>query len=196
MFSQANLELKPSIRVAILLSIPCIATLILILVAQIPFIILIILVCLHLTLSYKFISKFALLNTPSSIKVVQIIQQHIFLEDKSGQRYLATPLAKNIIHPTFSLLSFDCIKTNNLTAQGDEIEDEFKLYPESNSEIMHTDTINKNTDLLPYKLINLVHDYISTTFLCNNRRHLFICRYNAVNSSAFRRVRVWLRFKA
>ena len=195
MFSQVSLELKPSIRVAILLSIPCIASLILIILAQIPFIILIPLVCIHLILSYRFISNMAFLSFPSSIKCLEINEQAIFLEDKRGQRYIATPSGKNILYQAFSLLSFVCEKSNSLPAQTDVTQAKSKQYQESDTEIISTNFDRPRSGFITNKLYINSQSLIRKNFLFKNRRHLFICRYNAVNSSDFRRVRVWFRFK-
>lgn len=195
MFNQTKLELKPSIRVAVLLLIPCIATLILILTSQIPFFISFILTCLHLIVSYQVITQFALLRLPSSIIYLEINNKVIYLEEKSGQRYTATPFGKNIIHPVFSLLSFDCNKSNDLLDQTDNDEHIDELNPNSTTEIIDNNIDDLTSDTTLQKILAHIDGYISKIFLSKNRRHLFICRYNAVNSSAFRRVRVWLRYK-
>lgn len=194
MFSQANLELKPSIRVAILSSIPCIATLVLILAAQIPFIISILLLCLHLTLSYKFISQIALLSSPSSIRFIQTNEQNIYLEDNSGRCYTAKLLGNKTLHPAFTLLSFDCEKSEENSVQVEDIPDELLVNHDPGTEIISTNVINQKS-IFPKKLRCYTQDFIRKAIILKNRRHLIICRYNAANSSDFRRIRVWFRFK-
>lgn len=194
MFSQANLELKPSIRVAILLSIPCIATLILILAAQIPFIISLLLVCIHLSLSYKFITKFALLSSTSSIKFIQANKQTIYLKDKCGRCYIAKSLGNKTLHPAFTLLSFDCEKSKENSGQVEVIPDELTANTGKSTEIISSSIINQKS-IFPQKLRCYTQNFIRGIIILKNRRHLIICRYNAVNSSDFRRIRVWFRFK-
>jgi hypothetical protein len=193
-FNQNRLELKPSFRVAILLSIPCIAALLLIISAKIPVFISLIIVGIHLYLSYQFISRIALLASPFSIQFLQIDNQNIYLEDKSGRRYIARPLEKNIIHPAFSLLSFECDPLNSLDSQTQPAEIDAGLEQMTTTEIFTTDLINNSSGKSTRSLLEAIRNFSGTKIPPKNRRHLFICRYNAVDSSAFRRVRVWLKF--
>lgn len=194
MFSPIKLELKPSIRVAIFFSIPCLATLVLILTADIPPLFTFLFVCIHLLLSYKIISKLALLSLPSSIQSVRVDKKAIYLEDKSGQLYIAKPVGKNIIHPTFSLLSFDCIESTTSTPKIIEEECDLALQQKSTTETINGNIIDQNSNLFIDKLLSFKQYSIDRVFLFKNRRHLFICRYNTDNSRAFRQVRVWLKF--
>jgi hypothetical protein len=193
-FNQNRLELKPSFRVAILLSIPCIAALLLIISAKIPVSISLIIVGIHLYLSYQFISRIALLASPFSIQFLQIDNQNIYLVDKCGRRYIARHLEKNIIHPAFSLLSFECDPLNSLASQTQPTEINAGLEQMTTTEIFTTDLINDSSGISLRSLLEAIRDFFSTKIPPKNRRHLFICRYNVVDASAFRRVRVWLKF--
>lgn len=194
MSSQTKLALKPSIRVAIFLSTPCIATLILILSAKTPILITIILACFHIVISYQFISKIALLSSPFSIISIHLDNKSIYLEDKLGRRFIAKPLEKNIIYPAFTLLSFECESVNNLSMQTNPTNKADSLNQAQTTEIITTDYRGKLSDHSIIDSLESIKDHIKTRFLSKNRRHLFICRYNAVNSSAFRRIRVWFKF--
>lgn len=183
MFNQTRLEIKPSIRVAILLSIPCIASLILILAAQIPLFIFITLISFHLYLSYHIITKLALLSSPHSITTLVIENQTIFLEDQNGTRFTAKSLEKSIIFPVFTLLSFDCEEAFDSNLKTVPITEFFTAEKYKSSA----------GNLIRYSL-GIISKLFNKTFLYKNRRHLFICRYNAANPIAFRRVRVWFKF--
>jgi hypothetical protein len=193
-FNQNRLELRPSFRVAILLSTPCIAALILIISAKIPVFISLTCVGIHLYLSYQFISRIALLASPFSIQFLQIDNQNIYLEDKCGRRYIAWPLEKNIIHPAFSLLSFECEPLNNLPSQTKSAENYMNFEQITTTEIFTTDAINNSSAKSLRNLLESISEFFSTGILSKNTRHLFICRYNAVDLSVFRRIRVWLKF--
>ena len=110
MFNQVSLELFPSLRVAGLVSIPCLASLGLILLADIPFFITLILLAIHLIITYRCIRLFGLLNTPSSISIIELQNNQVYLKDTEGIRFKAQLISKGFIFPSFSLLSFECEK--------------------------------------------------------------------------------------
>ncbi len=194
MFNPTKLELKPSISVATVLAIPCIATLILIISVQLPIAFVLPLVCVHLFLSYRFISTVALLSLPRSIQAIQIENQQIYLVDKGNQRFLAQPVGKSIIHPLFTFLSFECEHlTAPLTIQK-SLQNSPALGAEESNEIIDiTDNGEIVSNIHSSKTASLL-SYFRNRFHGKNTRHLIICKYNALNSSAFRRLRVWLKF--
>ena len=171
MFNQTKLELLPSIRVACFLALPCLASLVLILLADIPIIFTVLLVFIHIYISYHCISKYAFLASADSICSIHIENSIVYLEDKMGYRYIATLLPKSFIHPIFSLLSFKCepIMTDVKSAN--------KKY---------------NYDSLTH--LDAIFYFFKHRIFSSPRRHLFICRYNTSNSSAYRRARVWFKF--
>ena len=195
MFSQNRLELKPSFRVAIVLSVPCIASLILIISAQIPVFISFILICIHLYLSYKFVARTALLTSPASIQSLQIDNQTIYLDDKSGRRFIARPLEKNILHPTFSLLSFECDQLNSVPVHSKPVEVDANFEQVNTTEFFSTKQFNDSSNHTFKSILVSIRALLNTKILSKNRRHVFICRYNAVDLNAFRRARVWFKFK-
>lgn len=156
MFNQVNLELFPSVRVASLISLPCLASLGLILLADIPLFVTLTLLAIHVIITYRCIRLFGLLNTPSSVSLIELQHNNVYLEDNQGNRFNAKLISKGFIFPSFSLLSFECEK--------EPAEPEFS------------------------------HSKIKDRFMRKPRRHLFICRYNAPNSNAYRRLRVWFKF--
>ncbi len=171
MFSQTKLELVPSIRVAGLLTLPCLASLILILLADIPLLFTLLLLGLQLYISYQCISKHAFLTSPNSIFSIQINTDTVYLEDKTGRRYIATLLPKSVIHPIFSLLSFDCEPI-----------------------ITDAKSIKSQDKYGSIYCLKPIYYFLKNRICANPRRHLFICRYNAANLSAYRRSRVWFKF--
>ncbi len=194
MFNQAKLQLRPSFRVAILLSIPCIATLILILSADIPVIFTISFCLIHTYVSYVFIANIALLSSTNSIQSIEVADNKIYLEDKSGRRFLAQLYGKNILFPTFSLLSFKCEELKNISTSSPRSN-------ENSSKIIISDTETRflaRTSHFPILrsklLLEKIHTFKKDRFLSKSKRHLFICRYNATNPTAFRRIRIWLKF--
>tara|TARA_R110001592_G_scaffold138511_5_gene357746 strand:+ start:45143 stop:45586 length:444 start_codon:yes stop_codon:yes gene_type:complete len=145
-------------------------------------------------MSYRFISNVALLASPLSIQILQIKNQSIYLEDKSGRRFVAKPLKNTLIHPTFSLLSFDCEPINDLSFQTKSAQNKNSPYQSSSTEIIHIASLDKTTNTKTRTILEKIQHFLPKRILSENRRHLIICRYNAVDSSAFRRIRVWLKF--
>jgi len=109
-FNQVRLELFPSLRVAGLISLPCLASLGLTLLADIPFFIALTLFVIHLIVTYRCIRLFGLLNTPSSVSIIELRNNEVYLEDNQGNRFNAKLISKGFIFPSFSLLSFECKK--------------------------------------------------------------------------------------
>lgn len=186
MFNQTKLELVPSIRVALLISIPCLASLILILLADIPLSITLLFIIAHIFISYLCITQFALLTRPQSICSIHVENTTVYLQDKSGKRYIAKPLKKNIIHQKLCLLSFHCEQIAADTSTSN---------PQTTQKIILTesDTFSSSAENLASRLKKLYAKLLNRMVL-KPRRHLVMCSYNTTNSSAYRRIRVWFRF--
>lgn len=174
MFNQARLELVPSIKLAGLITVPCLASLMLIMLADIPSLATLLLVLLHTFISYKCISTYGLLKSPTSITIIELHNKDIYLEDVQGNRYLGKLMSKSFIFPAFCLLSFDC---KHLSQK------------ESSSNKNSNDNI-----FMPSVFSKYIDRFRRFRIFLKPRRHLFICRYNAHNLNAYRRLRVWFKF--
>lgn len=168
MFNQTNLQLKPSLPLALILGTPFLSALVLFILISLPLIGTTLLVSLSGLCGYYFLNRYAFLSDQRSIICVESSHSQIFLTDRSGQRYLAIPLSDAIIHPWFSLLSFEC----------EALEEK--------------QTIQHNLSFAA--LIESLGRRIPSLFIRKEIRHVIICRYNVSCLSEYRRLRVTLNF--
>lgn len=175
MFNQANLEILPSIRVASVLSLPFIAALTLILLANIPIVVTVLLCILLLGLFYHFISNYILLTRSNAINRIELFGDTVYLEDKQGQRYNANLLPNCFIHRKCCLLSFQCEP----------------LAAKKNLHIPPAPLSNYRR----FNRLSTFFQFIRNRVPTSPRRHLFICRYNIRNVNEYRRLRVWFKFQ-
>ena len=155
-----------------LVSLPLISTLLLLLLAG--------LCCCH------FLNRYAFLRSKSSIIKVESGKSQFFLCDRSGQRYLAKPINSAIIHPWFTLLSFSC----------EALEQEQPSQHKASLTEKHILT-KKHTLAEKHPLAELVEALCKRMQYSACRkdiRHVIICRYNADNLDAYRRLRVLFKF--
>lgn len=194
MFNQTRLELKPSPRLAIILSIPCFASLALVICSKLPVFVTALIICIYCLVIYRLITRYCLLKSEKSISLIEIRSNKIYLQNKKGLRYQAKPLKNNIIYPCFTLLSFECIA----------LPSERKAYildRPTNSERQ----TNRQTVLFKRYIEAL---YLNSIFFNrlksalspklpwhNDRQTILLSRYNVMSLRDFRRIRVWLKFQ-
>ena len=190
MFSPNSLALTSSIKVSGLIAIPCLASLLLIVFAEIPLLFTLAFVLIHIFISYQSISLLGFLSKPSSISLIEVLNNKLYLQDQQGHRYTAELISKSFIFPSFSLLSFECEKIQKEPKSTAICLETSQL---SQAILSPTDTLILDRSLV-FKFFQEPYKLIRARILLKPRRHVFICRYNAANSSAYRRIRVWLKF--
>lgn len=165
MFNQINIQLKPSKKIAFILSTIGIAVFLLLTMTKLP-ILWYFLLSLALFASFTYISLLlAFLLRPESIVSLELQASDCFATSKDGTRFKIHIDNNAFIYPSFCLLSFAC-------------------------ELPEKPYSHKKTDQGIFKQIA---DYFNSLFQNQTRRHMLICRYNVTNLDAFRRLRVYLK---